>query len=74
MWQRLKRRENERIMQIDASTILITGGSSGLGAACAEMLARRGAGVVVAELIAAEECGARGDFRSCAVCTDGRYQ
>ena len=28
-------------MQIDSSTILITGGSSGLGAACTEMLARR---------------------------------
>ena len=37
-------------MQIDGATILITGGSSGLGAACAEMLARRGAGVVVADL------------------------
>jgi len=33
-------------MQIDALTILITGGSSGLGAACVEMLARRGAYVI----------------------------
>jgi NAD(P)-dependent dehydrogenase (short-subunit alcohol dehydrogenase family) len=37
-------------MQIDASTILISGGSSGLGAACTEMLARRGARVIVADL------------------------
>src|SRR5215210_7851079 len=37
-------------MQIDASTILVTGGSSGLGAACSEMLARRGARVIIADL------------------------
>ena len=37
-------------MQIDASTILVTGGSSGLGAACVEMLARRGARVIVADV------------------------
>jgi NAD(P)-dependent dehydrogenase (short-subunit alcohol dehydrogenase family) len=37
-------------MKIDSSTILITGGSSGLGAACAEMLAQRGARIVVADL------------------------
>src|SRR5688500_12466227 len=37
-------------MQIDASTILVTGGSSGLGAACVEQLARRGASVIVADL------------------------
>ncbi|HEX5472808.1 MAG TPA: SDR family NAD(P)-dependent oxidoreductase [Lacipirellulaceae bacterium] len=37
-------------MQISASTILVTGGSSGLGAACVEMLARRGAHVVIADL------------------------
>ena len=37
-------------MQIDAATILITGGSSGLGAACTEMLARRGARVIIADL------------------------
>ena len=37
-------------MQIDSSTILVTGGSSGLGAACVEMLARRGAYVIVADL------------------------
>ena len=35
-------------MPIDASTILVTGGSSGLGAACVEQLARRGAAVIVA--------------------------
>src|SRR5215211_1801723 len=37
-------------MQIDASTILITGGSSGLGAACTQMLADRGAQVIVADV------------------------
>lgn len=37
-------------MQIDSVTILVTGGSSGLGAACVEMLARRGARVIVADL------------------------
>ncbi len=37
-------------MQIDASTILITGGSSGLGAACVDELARRGARVIVADV------------------------
>lgn len=37
-------------MQIDASTILITGGSSGLGAACVETLARRGARVIIADV------------------------
>jgi NAD(P)-dependent dehydrogenase (short-subunit alcohol dehydrogenase family) len=42
-------------MQIAGSTILVTGGSSGLGAACVEMLARRGAGVVVADISAPRE-------------------
>ncbi len=37
-------------MKINSSTILITGGSSGLGAACAEMLARRGAQLIIADL------------------------
>jgi len=37
-------------MQIDATNILVTGGSSGLGAACVEMLARRGARVIVADV------------------------
>ena len=37
-------------MQIEGSTILITGGSSGLGAACVETLVRRGACVIVADL------------------------
>jgi NAD(P)-dependent dehydrogenase (short-subunit alcohol dehydrogenase family) len=37
-------------MQIAGATILVTGGSSGLGAGCVEMLARRGANVVVADL------------------------
>jgi NAD(P)-dependent dehydrogenase (short-subunit alcohol dehydrogenase family) len=38
-------------MQITESTILITGGSSGLGAACVAMLARRRARVVVMDLV-----------------------
>jgi NAD(P)-dependent dehydrogenase (short-subunit alcohol dehydrogenase family) len=37
-------------MQIDGSTILITGGSSGLGAACVTALARRGARIINADL------------------------
>jgi NAD(P)-dependent dehydrogenase (short-subunit alcohol dehydrogenase family) len=37
-------------MQINASTILVTGGSSGLGAACVKVLAQRGASVIVADL------------------------
>ena len=37
-------------MQITASTILVTGGSSGLGAACVEKLARQGANVIVADV------------------------
>ncbi len=39
-------------MKIDACAILVTGGSSGLGAACVAMLARRGAGVIVADMVA----------------------
>jgi NAD(P)-dependent dehydrogenase (short-subunit alcohol dehydrogenase family) len=37
-------------MKIDKSTILITGGSSGLGAACVSELARRDARVIVADM------------------------
>jgi NAD(P)-dependent dehydrogenase (short-subunit alcohol dehydrogenase family) len=37
-------------MQINSSTILVTGGSSGLGAACVKMLAQRGASIIVADL------------------------
>lgn len=37
-------------MKIDASTILVTGGSSGLGAACVETLVRGGASVIAADL------------------------
>lgn len=42
-------------MQIDASTILVTGGSSGLGAACVEKLARRGACIIIADVAAPRE-------------------
>src|SRR5687767_11062831 len=37
-------------MQIETATILVTGGSSGLGAACVETLARQGACVIVADV------------------------
>src|SRR5437868_9623972 len=37
-------------MQIDDATILVSGGSSGLGAACVEMLAGRGARVVIVDI------------------------
>lgn len=37
-------------MQIAGATILVTGGSSGLGAGCVEILARRGANVIIADL------------------------
>src|SRR3954447_19914153 len=37
-------------MQIDGATILVFGGSSGLGAACVETLVQRGANVVIADL------------------------
>ena len=37
-------------MQIDSSTILVTGGSSGLGAACVEQLAQRGARVIIVDV------------------------
>jgi NAD(P)-dependent dehydrogenase (short-subunit alcohol dehydrogenase family) len=42
-------------MRIADSTILVTGGGSGLGAACVEMLGRRGAGVIIADLAAPRE-------------------
>jgi NAD(P)-dependent dehydrogenase (short-subunit alcohol dehydrogenase family) len=47
-------------MHIDGSTILISGGSSGLGAACVEMLAKRGAHVIIAD-VAPPRDGAFGD-------------
>jgi NAD(P)-dependent dehydrogenase (short-subunit alcohol dehydrogenase family) len=37
-------------MQIDGSTFLVTGGSSGLGSACVEQLARRGGRVIIADV------------------------
>ena len=37
-------------MQIKSANILITGGSSGLGAACARHLAERGVGVIIADI------------------------
>lgn len=55
-------------MQIDNNTFLITGGSSGLGAACARRLVNHGGNVVIADLneidgvTLAEELGAKGRF------------
>lgn len=48
-------------MQIDSSTILVSGGSSGLGAACVEMLAKRGARVIIADVTPPRE-NALGEF------------
>jgi NAD(P)-dependent dehydrogenase (short-subunit alcohol dehydrogenase family) len=48
-------------MQIESSNILVTGGSSGLGAACVTMLARRGARVIVADITPPRGV-AHGDF------------
>ncbi|TWU25402.1 2,5-dichloro-2,5-cyclohexadiene-1,4-diol dehydrogenase [Novipirellula galeiformis] len=42
-------------MQIDQSHLLVTGGSSGLGAACVRSLARQGARVTVADLASPRE-------------------
>jgi NAD(P)-dependent dehydrogenase (short-subunit alcohol dehydrogenase family) len=38
-------------MKMEGSTILISGGSSGLGAACVDTFARRGANVIVADVV-----------------------
>jgi NAD(P)-dependent dehydrogenase (short-subunit alcohol dehydrogenase family) len=48
-------------MQINASTILVTGGSSGLGAACVEELTGRGARVIVADLAPPREVASHPD-------------
>src|SRR5262245_17608044 len=37
-------------MQISGNTFIVTGGSSGLGGACARLLAEAGANVVIADL------------------------
>jgi NAD(P)-dependent dehydrogenase (short-subunit alcohol dehydrogenase family) len=44
------RKKLETIMKISGRTFLITGGSSGLGAACASELRGRGANIVVADI------------------------
>jgi NAD(P)-dependent dehydrogenase (short-subunit alcohol dehydrogenase family) len=43
-------RKGKNVMQIGAHTFLVSGGSSGLGAACVRMLAQAGANVVIADL------------------------
>ncbi len=42
-------------MRIDGSTILVTGGSSGLGAACAARFVEQGANVIIADLASPKE-------------------
>lgn len=54
-------------MQLDSSTFLITGGASGLGAACAREFAAAGANVVICDVAAhgagvAKEIGAKARF------------
>ena len=48
-------------MRFDGKVAVVTGGASGIGAACAELLAQRGARVVLADrnLVAAGELAAR---------------
>src|SRR5437016_4360809 len=42
-------------MQIDGSVILVSGGSSGLGAACVQICARRGARLIIADVAPPQE-------------------
>src|SRR5215467_11667606 len=60
-------------MQISGNTFIVTGGSSGLGGACARLLAEAGANVVIADLNKdagtklAAELGANVRFAPCDV-------
>ncbi len=49
-------------MQLAGNTFLISGGSSGLGAACARLFAGAGANVVIADLNAPDDADGMGDF------------
>ena len=63
-------------MQIAGATFLIAGGGSGLGAATAQLLASRGANIVIADLNAdagtaiATQCGANAAFIETNVCDE----
>ena len=56
-------------MELVSATILVTGGSSGLGAACVEALVERGASVVIADLAPPREPSKQPD-RTLFVATD----
>src|SRR5437879_5944806 len=49
--RRFKRRNGEKAMgQVEGKVAIVTGGASGIGAACAATLAREGAKVVITDL------------------------
>ncbi|MFO0945215.1 MAG: 3-hydroxyacyl-CoA dehydrogenase [Planctomycetota bacterium] len=63
-------------MQVQDSTFLVTGGSSGLGAACVQLLSLRGANVVICDVNAemgnklAQELGSKVRFAKVDVCSE----
>jgi NAD(P)-dependent dehydrogenase (short-subunit alcohol dehydrogenase family) len=49
-WRHLNQEGGRDMGQIDGKVAIVTGGASGIGAACAATLAREGAKVVVTDL------------------------